>query len=132
MTTTIATINTTNPPKKFGPLKGAMVEMIGELIKLQCPDYPSSTPMPEDHEAIAEHLRAVTLIAGRWLRKVGLEVNSNALCRIEMARFADDLFLDCIDGWATDEAMKAANAVRDEIEDMDGDAGDRRWDERRV
>lgn len=120
-------------PRKIGPLKGAMVEMIGELIKLPCPDFPDATPLPQDFKAIAEHVRAVSLIAGRWLRKVGLDVSANALCRIEAARFADDTFLEAVDGWATDEIMSAARATEDDLEDRGmGDAGDRAWDERRV
>ena len=136
---TVHTIDTDKPslPRKFGPLKSAMGEMIADLSKLYlteggCPDYPSFTPTEEDHQAVAEHVRAVTIIAGRWLRKVGLVVQENALCPIEMTWFSDGTFLEAVDGWATDQIANAARAAADEIEDAEGDAGDRRWDERRV
>jgi hypothetical protein len=137
MTTTIATVTTgTTPPRKLPPIKMALGYAIGELSQLYfsehgCPDYPV-VPEPDDHLAVAEFLHKVALIHGRLLRAVGLQVKANALCHVEMARFADDTFLEAIDGWATGECERAARAAGDDLEDRGADAGDRRVEAGRV
>ena len=131
-------VNAPKSIRKIGPLKMALGRAISELGTLYttgavCPDFPDMTPIEEDFDAIAEYVKKVSLIMGRWLRATGIEVRANALCNIEMARFAEDTFLEAIDGWATDEIYTAGRAASDALEDAGhGDAGDRAWNERRV
>lgn len=131
-------VNKPQPVHKIAPMKMALGRAIAELGTLYmtpraCPDFPSMYPIQQDFDKVAEYLEKVALIMGRLLRSTGIEVNANALCDVELVRFADDTFLDSIKGWATDECYRAGEAAAGALEDDgQGDAGDRAWNERRV
>lgn len=107
-----ATVATFQP----NPFETARAELVKALQGLSVPRrIGAAMPFPDDFETVAEHIREASRLFDAWLKAIGHEVRSNAQCRISEPLF-DGVYLDAVDGWATDECTRAANTVREEYE----------------
>lgn len=107
-----ATVTTFQP----NPFETARAQLIEALKALPVPrPIAAAMPFPDDFETIAEHVRAASRLFDSWLKAIGTQVHDNAQCHISEPLF-DGVYLDAVDGWATDECARAAQTVRDEYE----------------
>jgi hypothetical protein len=117
-------IETENPLKHLPPLDlskepiaAAHAAMIDELSRLRCPSI-SVNPLPDEFGAVADYVVAVTRIADRWLKLVGLEVRANSLEPVEMKDFTDQFF-GVVDGNATFWLDRSAESLREDHEECE-------------
>ena len=107
-----ATVSTFQP----NPFETARAKLIAGLQGLSVPRrIGAAMPFPDDFETIAAHIRDASRLFDTWLCALGAEVKANAQCRISEPLF-DGVYLDAVEGWATDECARAANTVREEYE----------------
>jgi hypothetical protein len=104
-------------PAASHPLALAQATMVTELARLVAPKL-SANPEPEDFEDVADYLLRGARIIDDWIKEVGLEVRSSATCRVDMNMFTDVL-KDALEGFATYEIDTAAEAVRDERQEIE-------------
>ena len=98
------------------PFEIARRDLIEALNKLPVPRTISAAmPFPDDFETIAEHIRDASRLFDGWLKAIGYEVRANAQCKISEPLF-DGVYLDAVDGWATDECGRAARVLQEEYE----------------
>jgi hypothetical protein len=98
------------------PFETARAKLIEALQGLPVPRPISpAMPFPDDFETIAEHIRAGSRLFDTWLKAIGVEVRDNTWVRVSEPLF-DGVYLDAVDGWATDCCHNAANAIREEYE----------------
>ena len=123
---TFTQVDMTNPvPVAVHPIAKAQSAMIGELARLAAPKL-SANPEPEDFEDVADYLLRAARIIDGFIHEVGLEVRSSATNHVDMTVFTDVL-KDGLEGNATHEIDAAAEAVRDEREEIESAIRNRRY-----
>lgn len=115
---TFTQVDMQNPaPIATHPIAKAQSAMVGELARLAAPKL-SANPEPEDFEDVADYLLRTARIIDGFIHEVGLEVRSSATSHVDMTVFTDVL-KDGLEGNATHEIDAAAQAVREEREEID-------------
>jgi len=99
------------------PLAKAQAMMVGELARLVAPKL-SANPEPEDFEDVADYLLRGARIIDEWIKEVGLEVRSASIGNVDINDFTDVL-KNAVEGFATYEIDTAAEAVRDERQEIE-------------
>jgi len=101
------------------------------VLELSCLNVPNIhvTPEPEEFEDTADYMVRVAQVMDRWLKAVGEEVKSNSMVRTDLTRF-EDQFFSAVEGNATFEAQRSAEAIRHEREEYPTEtdyAREQRW-----
>jgi len=102
-----------SPDKPANPLEQARRAFLKGLAALKVPTI-GSWPTPDDFEAVNDHLRDVAALADEWLRSIGTEVRCNTTENLNLEYF-DHTFEAAIDGWASFEITRAAEALFEEL-----------------
>jgi len=100
-------------PPTAHPLAKAHFALVQELARLNVPHY-STDPTPEQHEDVADYLIRIAQAMDRHLKEVGREVQANATCVKVDEKCFDGAFFGALDGFATYECDRAAQAIREE------------------
>jgi len=101
------------------PIAAAHVTLIRELAPLAVPKLHVNTD-PEEFENVADYIVRVSGIFDRWLKAVGEDVKSSAVCNVNLGMFTGQ-FQATVEGYATFELDRAAESLREEREEMDTD-----------
>lgn len=96
------------------PFEVARCTLIKALARMPMPAAIGSYPAPSDFTAIASHLYGAAEIFDAWLRDIGHQVSDNASVPLDLTQF-DDAFVGGIDGNATWECQRAAEALHTEL-----------------
>lgn len=96
--------------------------MVLEVSSIIAPKLPLN-PEPEDFENVADYLIRFAQAVDRHVKAVGEEAKANASTKINLHYFEEQLEM-ALNGWATAELDKAANALREQCGD---DIDEERW-----
>lgn len=99
--------------------------LVGELARTVVPKLPIN-PEPADFEEVADYLIRMAQMFDRCLKAIGDEVDRNSTIALDKKVF-DGMFFAAVDGQATFECDRAANTLREEHAEIEGEArrGDR-------
>jgi len=97
-------------------LAKAHIALVQELARLNVPHY-GLDPTPGQHEDVADYLLRIAQAMDRHLKEVGREVQANATSVKIDAKCFDGAFVGAIDGNATFEIDRCAEALREEYRD---------------
>jgi hypothetical protein len=103
-------------PINAHPLAKAHFALVQELARLHVPHY-GMHPTPDQHEDVADYLVRIAQAMDRHLKEVGRDVQDNAPGVKLDGKCFDGAFLGAIQGNATFEVDRAANAVREEYQE---------------
>ena|ERR1700689_4968901 len=101
---------------KKNPIAVAYAAMLDQLRTLAVPHI-SVTPDPEEFEDVADFGLRVAQCIDRFWNAVGKEAQSNATCNLDMKCFTN-VFVGAIEGMATFELDREAEALREERQTM--------------
>jgi len=97
------------------PLARSHAAMVKELSTLHVPQF-SHSPSPEQFEDAADYLLRLADIFDRHLQEIGTEARSNSITTLNRACFENQC-RSALEGTATFELDKGAEALREERED---------------
>jgi len=100
-----------SPARPNNPFEILRRDLVAALAAMPVPGAYGPFPSADQHEAIRDHIRYVARLADRWLAKVGLEVQSNSTAGATDMRCFTETFTGAIDGNATFECDRAAEAA---------------------
>ena len=112
---TIIDVANPMPVISGNPLAKAHEAMVRELSRVVVPRIDVS-PVPEQMEDVADYIERTARMFDRWLLKVGEELQSNATVNIDMSVFTDQ-FLGAVQGNATHECDREAEALREDFQE---------------
>jgi hypothetical protein len=116
---TTSPVQAAAPGNADNPIAAAHVALIRELAPLAIPKLHVNTD-PEEFENVADYIVRMAAIFDRWLKAVGEDVKSSAICNVNLGMFTRQ-FQATVEGYATFELDRAAEALREEREEMDAD-----------
>lgn len=99
-------------PLSQNPFEAARLTLIKALLQMRTPKAYPCAPSPDDHEAVAAHIREAAQIFDVWLAAIGAEVRDNAVTYISAGLFAGS-FTGAIDGNETFACEDAGQALRE-------------------
>lgn len=100
-------------PPTAHPLAKAHFALVQELARINVPHY-SDDPTPDQHEDVADYLLRIAQAMDRHLAEVGREAQANATGVKFDASCFTGAFVGAIEGNATYELDRAADAIREE------------------
>lgn len=103
-------------------------EAVQCLARLFVP-YISTTPDPEEFEAVADFAKRWAEIGDRVMKVLGEEVKANSCENVNLSLF-EGQFLGAIEGNLTFEVDRCAEAMRAEWDEMQGGDSDYEYDNR--
>lgn len=103
-----------SPDRVNNPFEAARRGLIAAISAIDVPAPYGSWPMPDDHLALRDHIRAMSNQFDMWLRTVGEEARANSAHAFDLKVF-DSAYADAVDGWATYELEQQAELLRDDL-----------------
>lgn len=108
-------------PLSVNPISTAHMLLITELGRLLLAnDVPTIdvNPIPEDFAAVRDYSLKVAALVDAWWLAIGKEAKANSLSTIDLKWFTET-FTDAVEGWGTSEFDGAAEALREEHEEVE-------------